>query len=171
MGNNKLKLNPDQTEFIVIGYDQIRSSLKSSFPVSLLGNTMEPAESVKNLGVILDAENSMQRHVASLCRISYYHLRELRRVRRYLNHETAVKVANALVSSRLDYCFTTQKRHILADYREFIMPYVGRCASSFIAGAPTEWKKLPKAIRTIESISGFRKQLKTYLFRLDYPPP
>ena len=27
---------------------------------------MEPAESVKNLGVILDAENSLQRHVANL---------------------------------------------------------------------------------------------------------
>ena len=92
MGNNKLKLNPDKTEFIVIGGDQIRSSLKSSFPVSLLGNSMKPAE------------NSMQRHVANLCRISYYHLREQRRVRRYLNHDTAVRVANALVSSRLDYC-------------------------------------------------------------------
>ena len=46
----------------------------------------------------------MQRHVANLCNISYYHLQELRRVRRYLNHETAVKVANALVSSCLDYC-------------------------------------------------------------------
>ena len=66
MGNNKLKLNPDKTEFIVIGDDQIRSSLKSSFPVSLLGNSMEPAESVKNLGIVLDAENSMQRHVANL---------------------------------------------------------------------------------------------------------
>ena len=77
MGNNKLKLNPDKTEFIVIGDDQIRSSLKSSFPVSLLSNSMEQAESVKNLGVILDTENSMQRHVANLCRISYYHLREL----------------------------------------------------------------------------------------------
>ena len=132
MGNNKLKLNPDKTEFIVIGDDQIRSSLKSSFPVSLLGNTMEPAESVKNLGVILDAENSMQRLVANICRISYYHLRELRRVRRYLNHETAVKVANALVSSRLDYCNSllyNTKRHILADYKEFKMPYVRRCAS------------------------------------------
>ena len=102
--NNKLKLNPDKTEFIVIGDDQIRSSLKSSFPVSLLGNSMEPAESVKNLGVILDVENSMQRHVANFCHISYYPLRELRRVRRYLNHETAVRVANALVSSHLDYC-------------------------------------------------------------------
>ena len=42
--------------------------------------------------------------MANLCHISYYHLRELQRVRRYLNHETAVKVASAWVSSRLDYC-------------------------------------------------------------------
>ena len=228
MGNNKLKLNPDKTEFIVIGDDQIRSSLKSSFPVSLLGNTMEPAESVKNLGVILDAENSMQRHVANLCRISYYHLRELRRVRRYLNHETAVKVAVKAYTSRLQrvqnalcrtvcklnkYCHVTPFLHklhwlpihyrILFKYNLLIYkaihfsqpPYLsalirrsdltrgnrlsissskpnkrsGLC--SFIAGAPTEWNKLPQAIRTIESISGFRKQLKTYLFRLAYPPP
>ena len=61
MGNNKLKLNRDKTGFIVIGDDQIRRSLKSSFPVSLLGKIMEPMELVKNLGVILDAENSMQK--------------------------------------------------------------------------------------------------------------
>ena len=43
--------------------------------------------------------------------------------------------------------------------------------SSFTVGVPTEWNKLPQAIRIIESISGFRKQLKTHLFRLAYPPP
>ena len=59
MGNNKLKLNPDKMEFIVIGDDQIRSSLESSLPSCFLGNIMEPAESFKNLGVSLDAENSM----------------------------------------------------------------------------------------------------------------
>ena len=42
--------------------------------------------------------------------------------------------------------------------------------SSFIVWAPTEWNKLPQSTRTIESISGFRKQLKTYRFRLAYPP-
>ena len=104
----------------MIGDDQIRSSQKSSFPVSFLGNIVEPAESVKNLGVILDAENSMQRHMANLCLICYYHLRELRRDCRNLNYETAVKVANALLSSRLDYCNSllyNTKRHILAEYR------------------------------------------------------
>ena len=84
--------------------------------MSLLGNSMEPAESVKNLGVFLEAENLMQRHVAYLSRISYYHLRELRRVLRYLNHKTSVKVANALVSSRQDYhnplLYNTKKAYI-----------------------------------------------------------
>ena len=55
MGSNKVKLNPDKMEFIVIGDDQIKSSLKSSFPVSFLGNIMKPTELVKILGVILDA--------------------------------------------------------------------------------------------------------------------
>ena len=105
--------------------------LSFMFPVGLLGNIMEPAESVKKLGVILDAENSIQRNVANLCCISYFHLGELRRVCRYLNHETAVKVANALVSSRLDYCNSllyNTKRHILADYREFKISHVVLCA-------------------------------------------
>ena len=37
--------------------------------------------------------------------------------------------------------------------------------------APTEWNKLPQAVRTQDSITGFRQQLKTYLFSLAYPPP
>ena len=74
MGNHKLNLNPDKTEFILTGDDEIRNSLKSSFPVNLLRETMEPADSVKNLGVTLDADNSMQRHVPNLCCMCYYKL-------------------------------------------------------------------------------------------------
>ena len=125
MGNNKLNINPDKMEITVNGDRQIRGYLKTSFPVSFLGNIMEPAESVKKLSVILDAENSMQRHVANLCYICYYHFRELQRVCSYLNHETAVKEANALVSSSLDYCnllLYHKKMHIFKHYKEFKMP-------------------------------------------------
>ena len=103
MGNGKLKSNPDKAEFILMGNDQIKNSLKLSFPVYLRGKIMEPAISVKNLRVTLDVDNSLQRNRANLC-LSCYHLQKLQRAHSYLTYQTAVKVANALISSLLDYC-------------------------------------------------------------------
>ena len=65
---------------------------------------MVPADKVKNLGVIFDSDNSYSSHITSVCRACYYHLHDLHRIRKYLTLETAVLVANAMVSSRLDYC-------------------------------------------------------------------
>ena len=59
---------------------------------------------VKNLGVIFDSDNSFDNHVAKVCRACYYHLRDLRRIRKFLGVETAILLANAMVSSCLDYC-------------------------------------------------------------------
>ena len=106
--------------------------MKSSFPVSFLSNIMEAAELVQNLGVMLDADNSMQRHVANLCLVSHYHFWELWRVCRYLTHEISVKVANDLASSHLDYrnsLLYHTKRHIFGDFKESNMPYVTPCAN------------------------------------------
>ena len=41
----------------------------------------------------------------------------------------------------------------------------------FAVAAPAEWNKLPQIVRCQQTIGGFRSQLKTYLFRLAYPPP
>ena len=46
--NNKLKLNPDKTQLILIGKDQTKDSLKSSFSVSLFSKVMDPAVSQKS---------------------------------------------------------------------------------------------------------------------------
>ena len=85
-------------------YKSPSQSLTHLFPLSLLGKIIDPAESVKNLVVTLDANNLMQKHMANLCCVCYYHLQELWRVSRYVTHEMAVKVTNALVSSHLNYC-------------------------------------------------------------------
>ena len=100
----KLKLNPEKTEFIIIGQKAIRESLAPNFPVPLLQNNISPSVEVKNLGVIFDSDNSFDNHVAKICRACYYHLRDLRRIRKFLSDETAILLANAMVSSRLDYC-------------------------------------------------------------------
>jgi hypothetical protein len=104
MSANKLKLNPDKTEFIVFGSEKQRKMLSHCFPINILGNKLSPVDKVKNLGVIFDASLSMSDHVSSISRQCYVNLRDFRRIRRYLSKDIAVLVANSLVSSQLDYC-------------------------------------------------------------------
>ena len=78
MDSVKLKLNPEKTEFIIIGQKAIRESLAPNFPVPLLQNNISPSVEVKNLGVIFYSDNSFDNHVAKVCRACYYHSLELR---------------------------------------------------------------------------------------------
>ena len=101
---NKLKLNPDKTEFIVFGSKSQREKLNQSFPVNILGNLISPIDAVRNLGVWFDSDFSFSCHVMKVCKACFAHVRDLKRLRGHLTHEAALMAANALVGSRLDYC-------------------------------------------------------------------
>ena len=77
--------------------------MKAYFPSTILGSPLCPAESVKNLGVWFNSDNSLLKHVQNVCKNCFVQLRDFRHVRRFLIHYASVLVANALVSSRLDY--------------------------------------------------------------------
>ena len=62
MSTNKLKLNPDKTEFLLIGNQRQRSKYLSMFPIELFGVKTYPAKSARNLGVIVD-KNSSTAHI------------------------------------------------------------------------------------------------------------
>ena len=104
MSLNKLKLNPDKTEFFLIGSEQQWSKYHSVFPIELFGVETYPAKSARNLGVILDKISNFRSHISAICSACFCHMRDLRRIRRYLDLNGAKLLANALVSSRLDYC-------------------------------------------------------------------
>ena len=104
MSLSKLKLNPEKTEFIVFGSKAQRQKISSHFPVSILGSLLHPVDSVRNLGVWFDADFSFSEHIKRTCKACFLQMRDLRRIRKYLTSEVAVLAANALVSSRLDYC-------------------------------------------------------------------
>ena len=104
MSLSKLKLNPEKTEFIVFGSKAQRQKISSLFPVSILGSLLHPVDSVRNLGVCFDADFSFSEHIKRTCKACFLQMRDLRRIRKYLTSEVAVLAANALVSSRLDYC-------------------------------------------------------------------
>ena len=60
--------------------------------------------SVRNLGVVLDCHLSMKDHIAKVCKISCYHLRNIRRIRKFLTQDAAASLIHAFVTSQLDYC-------------------------------------------------------------------
>ena len=98
-------LNSDKTEFIIIGTIQQRHKLSNHFPVKLLDNDISPSDSVRNLGVIFDSDFSFHKHVSNiLCKSCFYHIRDLRRIRRHIPLFTAKTISYTLISSRLDYC-------------------------------------------------------------------
>ena len=60
MSTKKLKLNPDKTEFLLIGNERQRSKHLSMFPIELLGGKTNPAKSARSLGVIFDKKFHLQ---------------------------------------------------------------------------------------------------------------
>ena len=104
MSTSKLKSNPDKTEFIIFGLKRQRDKLKACFPIEILGSSLCPVDSVKNLGVWFDSDFSLSKNVQNVCKSCFVKLHDFRHVRWFLTHDVSVLVANAIVSSRLDYC-------------------------------------------------------------------
>ena len=74
------------------------------FPIELFGVETYPAKFARNLGVIFDKNFNFRSHISAICSSCIYHIRDLRRIRRHLDLDSAILLANALVSSRFDYC-------------------------------------------------------------------
>ena len=47
---------------------------------------------------------SVSKHIQNVCKGCFLQLRDFRNIRQFLTHDASVSVANASVSSRLDYC-------------------------------------------------------------------
>ena len=70
---------------------------------------MLPAVVIRNLSVWFDANFSFADHVRNICKTCVIQIPDLRRVRQYLTDGAAILAANAMVSSRLDYCHSLSR--------------------------------------------------------------
>ena len=91
-------------EFIIFGSKSQADKLKASFPIDILSSPICSVESVNNLGVWLDSDFSLSKHVQNVCKSCFMQLHDFRHVRWFLIHDGSLHVANAVVSSRLGYC-------------------------------------------------------------------
>ena len=133
MSDIKLKLKPDKTEFIVFDAIDRYKWLTDSFPVNILGNCLSPTDVVHNLGVLFDAKFCFTNHINSVIKSCFISLRDLHRIRRFLSIDTTVVIANALVSSCLDYC--NYLFHSLSSHNTTRLQYVQNALPQFVTGA------------------------------------
>ena len=75
-----------------------------SSAVSFCGNILNPSSRVRNLGITFDSDLAFTDHISNICRSSFHQIRQLRQARSSLDTNSATILANALVTSKLDYC-------------------------------------------------------------------
>lgn len=130
MSRNKLKLNRDKTELLVISSKyRPRPSLDS---ILVGDHRIERSDKARNIGVVFDETLSLDKHVSSVCQSALFHLWKIAKIRMYLTSESTKTLVHAYVTCRLDNCnslvlgspkYTIQK-----------LQRVQNCAARLIAG-------------------------------------
>ena len=100
---NRLAVNPSKTEYLLIGNYKQRLKVTNA-SVHFQNLTLTPTDSARNLGVIFDSNLDFKSHISSICRSSFFQIRQLRQIRSSLDRDTATILANSLVHSKIDYC-------------------------------------------------------------------
>jgi len=103
MTSNFLKLNTDKTDLLLIGSPRITPRFCVD-NVHIAGVSVQPSTTVKNLGIIFDSSLSFLPHISSLTKSAFFHLRNIARLRPFLNITDAETLVHAFITSRLDYC-------------------------------------------------------------------
>ena len=98
MTNSKLKLNANKREFLIIG------TKTGKLGCFFADTYTKPEFNTDRLSTEFDNNKNVRQHISQTCRCCFYHIRDLRRIRRCMSFAVAKTIATALVSSRLAYC-------------------------------------------------------------------
>ena len=102
MIKNKLKINYDKTEFLVI--TSVHARLTDEPVLSIGHEDIPPSKSCKSLGVIFDSHFSMESQANNMCCATPFHLRSISSVCHLLTDSATAQIVHSLITLRLDYC-------------------------------------------------------------------
>jgi len=96
MTANLLTLNSSKTEFLLTGLRKQLDKIHNS--------SVNTTHSARNLGFISDEDLTLSQQISTISKSCYYHIRQLRCIRPYLDSNTARTIATSIVHSKLNYC-------------------------------------------------------------------
>ncbi|XP_078126476.1 uncharacterized protein LOC144530683 [Sander vitreus] len=103
MQHNFLKLNSDKTEFLLIHSKSTLSKINNP-TLTIDGTIVSLSPQARNLGVIFDSTLSLEPHIRHVIKTSFFHLRNIAKIRPSVTPPAAERLIHAFISSRLDYC-------------------------------------------------------------------
>ena len=77
---------------------------RDSLAAHLKTRSLDTKNQVRNLGVILDSDLKFESHIKNVTKTSFFHLRNISRVKPYLSQANTERVMHTFISSKLDYC-------------------------------------------------------------------
>lgn len=102
MDKNMLKLNQDKTELIAFTSTHRNKSIED-LDLAIGNSRVSVTPFVKNLGVIMDRNLTMEKQVNAISKSCYYQIRNIGQIRQYISDSACKTLVHALVTSRLDY--------------------------------------------------------------------
>ena len=99
---NDLKLNGDKTEVL-----HITSCFRNSSPlpsVQICNSLIEPVDSARNLGVVVQNDLKMDLFVNNICRSASFALYRIGQIRKFLDEKCTEMLVHAFITCRLDQC-------------------------------------------------------------------
>ena len=106
MLNTWINWNWTQIKLIssLLGANNSRANTSLRFRLSFLVSKLTLLNLLGILMKIFDKNFTSHSHISAVCSSCFYHMRDLRRICRHLDLDSAKLLATALVSSCLDYC-------------------------------------------------------------------
>ena len=103
MYQDKLKINDDKSEFLVIGLrQQLLKINHCSVRVDMID--INPVKVARNLGAWFVSHFSMSTHNSKSCSVAFFWLHNIKRISHFLPRDKLEMVLHAFVTSKIDYC-------------------------------------------------------------------
>ena len=102
-GVSTYRYNDDKTEFLIVGTRQQLAKVNINC-IRVESTDVCPVTVARNLGSWFDEQLTMSTHISKLCGVAFYHLHNIKRIRKYLSRESTEMHLHAFITSRVDYC-------------------------------------------------------------------